>query len=404
MCTKPNSWNWLRTAFVSIVFLACADKNDPAPQPDNGNLVEATSIGSWSAAQLSFLVQLSGQDIDPNVVAHDVDIYKVTYTTSYLEDEIDASGIILLPKASAGVPMISFQHGTLLAQSDAPSLQQKESEQVLSYAALASMGFITAVPDMIGFGESGELFHPYYIEEPTADAVTDLLLAAKTLAAQKQIDFDGRLFLAGYSQGGYATLAAHKAIESDPMEGLSLEASFAGAGGYDLVEMLKYFRGLDTYDDPYYLAYVGMSYQSYYNQNSLLSEFFNEPYASRIPSLFDGIKSGGQIDTQLSHDISTLVNSDILETPENSPVYSFLAEAFVENSLTDWKPHAPLFMYHGDADTTVPLINSHVTYEKLLSNGADPDNLNLIILPGRDHTTAVQPFIEDVVRRLQAIK
>lgn len=300
--------------------------------------------------------------------------------------------------------MISFQRGTIVEQSAAPSIQGLQSESVVSYSALASMGFITVVPDLIGFGASKEIFHPYYVEEPTATAVIDLLKAATVLAEQKQVPFDGRLFLAGYSQGGYATLAAHKAIEANPIEGFELIASFPGAGGYDITAMLDHFITIDTYNDPYYLAFVGMSYESYYGQDNILDQFFREPYASRIPSLFNGTNTSAEIDEQLTSSISGLIREEVLVNSDTYPLNGYLRTKFNENSLVDWTPVAPVFLYHGDADGTVPVENSEITYNKLIDNGASPEKLTLTILPGRDHGTAVEPYIEDVVKKLQQLK
>jgi pimeloyl-ACP methyl ester carboxylesterase len=406
MSTASDLWRWLRIWILALGIVSCSDsENDPDPEPQPEYLIEATSIGSWPAAQLKFFAQLSGQDIDVNIFQYDVEIYRVIYRTEYQDSEIEASGLIVLPKTTTDeLPMISYQHGTIVKQSDAPSDQEVEGEQVISYSGLASTGFITVVPDMIGFGESKELFHPYYIEEPTAEAVTDMLQAAREFAEEKGVSFDGRVFLAGYSQGGYATLAAHKSLESDPIEGFSVTASFPGAGGYDVTEMLNYFRSLETYEDPYYLAYVGLSYQSYYDETSLLSNFFNEPYATQIPSLFNGINSSGDINDGLTTSIAELVKEDILTNPQSSPLYTFLTQRFSENSLVDWTPSAPVFLYHGDADVTVPLSNSQSTYEKLIANGADPEELQLIVLPGGDHSTAVQPYVREVIGKLQEMK
>lgn len=389
---------------MAVFVFACSEKNDPAPAKDNGNLVDASLIGSWQAAQLQLLVQLAGRDIDPNLLVHNVDVYKVVYTTTYKQTEIEASGLIILPKTTTSLPMISFQRGTIVEQSAAPSVQGLQSESVVSYSALASMGFITAVPDLIGFGASKDIFHPYYVEEPTATAVIDLLKAATVLAEEKQVDFDARLFLAGYSQGGYATLAAHKAIEADPLEGFELIASFPGAGGYDINAMLDHFITIDTYNDPYYLAFVGMSYESYYGQDNILSQFFREPYASRIPSLFNGTNTSAQIDQQLTSSIPDLIREEVMTNSDTYPLNEYLRAKFDENSLVDWIPEARVFLYHGDADGTVPVGNSEITYNKLLDNGADPGKLTLTILPGRDHGTAIEPYIEDVVKKLQELK
>ena len=405
--TIPGSegrWYSVSTlAFIaSVFFFSCSDRGDPAPKPDEGNLVEAFVRSTTTAAQLQFFIQFSGRDIDPALFKYDVDIYKVVYKTTYRESDINASGLIVLPKTTASLPMISYQHGTIVRQSQAPSVQPTSSEEVTSYAALASMGFITVVPDFIGFGESKDIFHPYFVEEPTASAVVDMLSAAKELAGQHQIDFNKKLFLAGYSQGGYATLAAHKAIETDHTGDFELVASFPAAGGYDISAMQEYFFGLETYADPYYIAYVGMSYQSHYEED-VLTKFFKDPYAGRIPSLFDGIKSTSDINNQLTNVIADLIQDDILAGAGTDPEFQSLREKFEANSLVDWTPVAPIYMYHGDADITVPFENSVSTHNKLIANGANPEDVQLITIPGADHGTAVSPYIEDVLRKLDSL-
>src|SRR4029078_9011448 len=127
----------------------------------------------------------------------------------------------------------SFQHGTIAAHSQAPSVLPLNSSELILYAALASPGFITDAPDFIGFGSSSNVMHPYYVQDLTASAVIDMLKAAKELAREKGITFNSKLFLSGYSQGGYATMATHKAIEKNGLDGYDLIASFPSSGGYD---------------------------------------------------------------------------------------------------------------------------------------------------------------------------
>lgn len=402
---KNHLLPWCLGICLSIFVFSCSEKDDPTPQTEEKNLVEGSNTGTWAAAQLKLFVQLSGRDINTDLFEYDVDVYKVIYKTTYQDKEVNASGLVLLPKTTGNaLPMISFQRGTIVRNSEAPSLQPHQSEQVISYAALASTGFITVVPDMLGFGESSEIFHPYYLEEPTASAVIDLLYAARALAEEQNVDFDDRLFLAGYSQGGYATLAAQKALESSEQNDFEIIASFPGAGGYDISSMQDYLLGLDTYPDPYYLAYVGMSYRTFYGEDDLLTAFFNEPYASSIPSLFDGTKSASEINAGLTEDIQALVREDILIGVNTDPLYEYLRLKFQENSLTDWTPKAPVYMYHGDADVTVPIENSQLVYEQLIDQGADPARLHLITLGGRDHSTAVEPYVEDIITKLQQMK
>jgi pimeloyl-ACP methyl ester carboxylesterase len=396
---KYSQWPFIA---LFIFVISCSEKDDPTPPAKEDNLINATATGSRTAAELKFFIQLSGRDIDPEIFVYDVDVYNVVYTTMYHDAEIEASGLVVLPKTTASVPMISFQHGTIVEQSHAPSVQSKSSQEVISYTALASMGFITVVPDLIGFGKSKEIFHPYYVEEPTATAVIDLLKAAVTLAEEKGMDFNSELFLAGYSQGGYATLATHKAVENHSPEGFNLIASFPGAGGYHISALKEHFFSLETYNDPYYLAYVGMSYQSHYGKENLVESFFNDPYAGRIPALFDGLHSSADINAQLTTDVGTLIKNNALNGVDVT-LTAFLEDKFEENSLVDWTPKSQVFLYHGEADVTVPFGNSQLTYETLLINGASTDNLQLITLPG-DHTTALEPYIVDIINKLQKLK
>jgi hypothetical protein len=262
----------IRLLFCCIPLFAvssCSDDDGEATPVEEIVLLEASKIGSRTAQELKTLIQFSGRDIDPAIFKHDVNTYRITYKTTFKGDEITASGLIVLPFTKESVGMVSVQHGTIVQQQEAPSAQAPGSLDLIVYAAMASSGFITIVPDMIGFGASENIFHPYYVEEPIAKAIIDNVRAAENLAADNDISFNKKLFLVGYSEGGYATMAAHKAIEAQPLEGIDLVASFPAAGGYDIEAMQHYVFGLDQYPQPYYLAYVGRSYQLYYGRDPL---------------------------------------------------------------------------------------------------------------------------------------
>src|SRR3712207_9335251 len=63
--------------------------------------------------------------------------------------------------------------------------------------------------------------------------------SVKEFLKKENIAFNDNLFLAGYSEGGYVTLAAAQEIENNPEHNLKLTGAAAGAGGYELTEMLK---------------------------------------------------------------------------------------------------------------------------------------------------------------------
>ena len=363
---------------ILFVSTRCSDNDQPSANDPSGKLIESISAGTTPAATLKLLVTVSGYKIDPSILKHDVEIFKVKYHTEFQGEDITASGLIILPQTNESVSMLSFQHGTTTLASDAPSVQSTGSFDVELYSAIASAGFVAVVPDMIGFGSSSTTFHPYYVEEPTALSVSDMIVAARELADQKKLAFDGKLFLAGYSQGGYATMAAHKAIESEPIEGMTLVASFPAAGGFDLKAIQEYMFSQTEYADPYYLAYLFNSYQLYYKENNLLKDFFNEPYAAAIPALFDGKHAPSAIDAQLTTSIEDLVSDDLLEGIDTQPRFNYIVTLLNENSLDNqWYPKTQMYMYHGLDDTTVPYTNSESTYQKLIANGASAELLHL---------------------------
>lgn len=388
--------------FLTLVAFSCND-DSPSPTEPNEKLEEATLLYTASATQLKFLAQFAGFDLDIDEIKYDAEVYKITYKTSFKGSGFHASGLVVLPKTSTEVGMVSFHHGTITDHDDAPTNLTETDPDALLYAALSSSGFITVIPDYLGFGSSSNILHPYYIEEYTASSVIDMLVAAKELAAREKINFNKKLFLAGYSEGGYVTMAAHKALEEQGSEDFDLIASFPAAGAYDVAGMENHLLSLDTYDNPSYIAYIIRAYQLTYDFNDALTNFFKQPYADRIPDLFDGSKGTSEINAQLTTNLADLFIEGLPEKLNSDPKYTDIKEAFVDNSLTDWKPTAKMFMYHGKSDKDVPYQNSVDTYDKLIANGASTSTLTFIALEG-DHGAAIQPYIMDFVPKLWALR
>jgi pimeloyl-ACP methyl ester carboxylesterase len=253
------------------------------------------------------------------------------------------------------------------------------------------------VPDFLGFGSSEEILHPYYVEEWTATSVIDLVRASKEFALMEGLEPGDELFLAGYSEGGYATMAAHKYIQENPGTGLNVTASGPASGGYDLNHMRNYFFSVDEYSEPYYLGYVILAYLQETESVQPLSDYFKEPYASRLPDLFDGSKSGGQINAALTSEIEDLISDELLESFDTSDKFADFRRHLNENSLTDWYPTAPMRLYHGTADVTVPYENTVITYNQLLEKQGEKSNVSLFPIEGGTHGTGFLPYAESVI-------
>jgi hypothetical protein len=160
---------------------------------------------------------------------------------------------------------------------------------------------------------------------------------------------------------------------------------------------------MQEYEDPHYLAYLARAYQLHYDENTLLTDFFKEPYAGKIPSLIDGTKGADAINAELTSNISDLIQANVLTNIDTDETYDYLVEAFEENSLTDWKPTVTMYMYHGVSDATVPYENSVDTYNAFITNGASASLVTLTPLTGT-HGTAITPYIADFIPKLLALK
>ena len=168
--------------------------------------------------------------------------------------------------------------------------------------------------------------------------------------------------------------------------------------------MQEYFFSLETYHEPYYLAFVALSYSNVYGWENVFEDMFNEPYATRIPDLFSGSLSGGQINNLLTDSIKSLLREDILINIDTDPGYNYILDAFEENSLDNWVPQNPMFLYHGTDDITVPFQNSVDTYENMMQLGAEQSVLSFIRLEGATHESGILPFISDIVKRFDQLK
>jgi hypothetical protein len=310
--------------FLSTIIYSCSDDETAVPAVKIDRLDNGNFLSSRGVSELKLLAKFSGIDELVSIselFKYDIVHYEVTYKTTYLGQEIIASGLVSFPETTNAVPMLSFQNGTIASNADAPTQDQ---QTFLTLSSIASAGYIFVIPDFIGFGASSDIISPYHHAGYTGRAVIDLMRAARELAFQEGYNFSGEAFLSGYSEGGYATMAAHKLLEEENPEGFELIASAPSSGGYDVKGFQEYFFGLSNYDNPFYMAFVALSYKTAYDYNDPLTDLFQEPYASLIPDLFDGSKNGAAINAQLTTSISDLLQPDIITNLDTDLKYAIL--------------------------------------------------------------------------------
>ena len=376
--------------FLLTLFIAsrCDSNHTEAPPKEPGQFVSVTPTTSYSYQQLQVYASFLGLDDLTDLISHDVQVYKMVYRTTFNETEITASGLLFLPQnLTAEAQIVSIHHGTTFVKDDVPSVSGEFSGVEL----FASAGYVAIMPDYLGYGESAEVFHPYYDREHSALAVTDMVLATGEFLASEGIPFDGRLFLTGYSEGGYVTMAAAHAIETGALPNFSLTAVAAGAGGYDLPHMLSTIIEADEYDHPAYIGFLIMAYNNTYNWNLPLNYFFRDEYAAVLEEYMTGQYSDGAINPKLPSSIEQLLHPDFfagLMDPEGELEFK---QALAMNAVSNWRASAPIRLYHGTSDDVVPYSNSEQTLESMTQAGSSA--VSLTSIPGGSHGSSLVPML-----------
>ncbi len=324
-------------------------------------------------------------------VEHSIDVYKITYTTEFNGKFVTASGLVSVPLTKGTYPVISYQNGTNTLHSDAPTVKP-DYQLYMLLEFIASTGFVVAVPDYLGFGKSDDMFHPYLDKESTVQSVIDMIRATKEFVVHyENTEVNKDLYIIGYSQGGWATMQLQKAIEQNHLDEFNLVASSCGAGPYDLQYVNDYVLAQTTYPMPYYVGYIFNSYISLGDIINPASDVFKSPYDQRIMTLFDGTKTGGEINEQLTQTTADLFTSDYISYSNTDVKYATVISSLAKNSVYAWKTNVPTLLTHGTADTYVPVQLSENLYNNFLSLGVDKSKITYMPIPGADHTDGIIP-------------
>jgi alpha-beta hydrolase superfamily lysophospholipase len=382
---------------TSLLF-SCRD-DSPKQEEDHVYFVSITPVNELSLATLKIFAGALGYPELANRMKYGVRTYKFVYRTTLRGEPINASGLFYLPMNMPGAaPIISVQHGTTFIKDDAPSV----AGEYTGVELFASAGYIALMPDFIGYGESSDIFHPYYDKEQSALAVIDMIHAAKEYLTQQEIAFSDKLFLTGYSEGGYVTLAAAKTIETGNDTDLNVTAVAAGAGGYDLTGMLSDVTVNNYYSYPAYLAFILMAYNDTYQWNKPLDYFFNQSYADTLAKYMNGQYSGSFINARLTTVADQLLNTEFFERLKTAEGEPELRQALEDNSVSGWNTQIPTKLFHGTSDEVIPYHNSEITLENFIAAGSS--DVTLTPIPDGTHGSTFLPMLEVIVPWFEGLK
>ena len=387
---------------------------------EGGNLVGSNLISSKVLDDInaSTILGLVKTNLGVNATnAFGYKAIKITYRTKNIKGkDINASGLLVIPtptKAFLQTPQgkkfsisaVCDNHGTIFLNSEAPTEVEK-STHLYPTALLMSgyAGFALIAPDYVGYGDSKGEIHPYIMKR-SAQASLDMIRASVRYMTDHHILFNGQLFLSGYSEGGYVTMALAKEIEEKYNNEFKLMGVVPMAGPYDI----KALADVDLQTNtpmvyPAFLAEIAYSYSKAYDLN--LSNIVVKPQIFNSVNLF-----GGDYDTIPIHvalGLADINNSDYgFNTHYANELFksSFINDYFTnsdnkmkklfeENSVYNWKPKSKINLIQCLNDEIIPFaISSKKAYDTMIANGVTDINLTVIPDSYIPAATATTPFV-----------
>jgi pimeloyl-ACP methyl ester carboxylesterase len=371
----------IRTVFVStaLVLAACS----PPPLKTDRSLsasVEITPLKTYSIPQSRLMLWLAGVNGIGTVNA--VDCYRVVYVSSDGRGKpTRLSGLLALPHGKPAQGLVSFQHGTTSDRSEVPS--NLSTDGLAAALVFAGNGFAAIAPDYLGLGISSRP-QSYFVAADTARAVIDLLHAARHVEGVPS----SPPFLIGFSEGGYASLAAQRVLEQQGEKVLAT-ASIAGAFNLRSISIPWALTG-QAQQDPIYLTLWVRGYANRYGHP--LSSVFVPKYAKLVPLLLDTPHDSGQILAALPKDPRELFLPEVLRAIKGDG-HHWLADALSENEMADWKAVAPIRLYYGSHDVDVPPLEATFTAHLMTERGSDVRAINVGAVDHNQSVLVAAPMI-----------
>lgn len=351
----------------------------PLDQPAGpGRLLAATPLAPVAAAQIAAALGAIG-GVRGVVPRYDVATWRLEYLTTDADGlEVRASALLAVPLKgpSARSPLLSWQHGTIFRDADAPSNAIAPDAAPI---VLAATGYLVVAADYVGYGASCGRSHPYLLAAPSAAAVVDLLTAARTWRLRHGVAGNGQLFLAGYSEGGYTTMAAHRALESgDSAHRAEIVAAVPGAGPYHVAATLDAL--LDRVRD----------------ESPFLAAFIDPGFLRHMPGAI-------RVETRRAL-VRLLVPADADTTFDMRFVDAYFEDdrdrIERQSNVHDWKPAASVRLFHGRGDLTVPYVAASSTLAAMRTRGAADIALSDCGAVPADHLPCVVPYFEFLAHAL----
>jgi Prolyl oligopeptidase family len=224
-----------------------------------------------------------------------VDFYYVKFwTVGGAAETTESSGALMVPTGAAPAcsgprPIVLYAHGTNTDKTlnIADITNPSNTEGVLIAAMFAAQGYIVVAPNYAGYDISTLGYHPYLNAEQQSGEMIDILTAARAALPKTMsspTSDGGKLFVTGYSQGGYVAMATQRALQS-------AGATMTGVAGMSGPYALEAFGDAVFFGDvnlgsTVFTPLLSTSYQKAYgNIYSTPTDMYSATYSSGIETL-----------------------------------------------------------------------------------------------------------------------
>ncbi len=332
-------------------------------------------IARWDVDKLNAILESDAPKYFGLAVAYTparnaVRLYRVTYASVIPErgnKPTVATGLLAVPDTSATeFPMLSYQHGTVYAREQVPSFPDQSPETQLVLAQFAGQGYVVIGADYFGLGLSREP-EGFMVKGSHQQATHDMLSAARVVLAQMKLSTT-RLFLGGWSQGGFVTMALLERLEG---VGVPVAGAATASGAFDGYAFFSGFLDFPRKTDAGWVTTLfilsSFSFETYYGVPGLARSLINDDSYKVSRKLYERtILDAGQIPT----DLRKLVRPDYFD-----PSF-FATSAFgrLLNQRTNayrWIVKTPVRNYFGEADEVVTpgLGGLAMSYQRAIGSG-----------------------------------
>lgn len=389
--SDPSQWlsrMLLSRAFptFSLILFALVLHGQPTD-----HLIEADSLDRFTEQELDSVGASHGIDAQ-----NPVTFYRIRYETRMPEGDWDtATGAFLVPDTDScdEFPLLSYQHGTAMKDTKVPS---NPSGNRLTGLFFAQDAYLVTMADYVGLG-GNEGLHPYHHWETEATASLHLMRAAREFINDSlSVNSNGEVFMTGYSQGGHATMALHRYIESNGLlNEFDVQASAPLSGAYNLSGVQARQPADSLYTMPAYYPYIIESFQRVYgNLYNNREEIYEAPYDSLTPIYLSGDSSLGDFNSILPNNLYYFMEDSVLDSfyADTANFSHRLRVALAKNDLHDWAPQRPVHMAYCGSDAQVYPDNARVARDSMQANGAS-DVLAIEVADSLDHGDCAFPAL-----------